>query len=162
MRRSLDYRLENGGGHTGWSEAWLINLYANLGDGDQADRLMNRMLSHRINPNLFDMHPPFQIDGNFGFTSGLAECLVQSRSEEDGRRVVSLAPALAKAWPTGAAKGLRARGGLVVSALRWTTSRVEADLLATRAGKFRIRHGDQARDLDLAAGAKASVSFERR
>ena len=162
VRRSLDYRLENGGGHTGWSEAWLINLYANLGDGDQADRLMNRMLSHRINPNLFDMHPPFQIDGNFGFTSGLAECLVQSRSEEDGRRVVSLAPALAKAWPTGAAKGLRARGGLVVSALRWTTSRVEADLLATRAGKFRIRHGDQARDLDLAAGAKASVSFERR
>lgn len=145
--------------HPGWSEAWWINLYATLGDGNAAHALMNRMLARYINPNLFDIHPPFQIDGNFGFTSGVAQCLIQSGIERNGRRVVQLLPARADAWKKGSAKGLVARGGLKVD-LCWDEDEVAATLTATRPGRFTILCNGRSRDIAFSsAGEKRVLRF---
>ena len=147
--------------HPGWSEAWWINLYATLGDGNAAYELMNRMVARYINPNLFDIHPPFQIDGNFGFTSGVAQCLIQSGIERNGRRVVQLLPARADAWKKGSAKGLVARGGLTAN-LKWSEAGVSAELAASRPGKFTILCNGVSRDLDFSsAGEKRKLFFAK-
>jgi alpha-L-fucosidase 2 len=106
-----------GDGGTGWSKAWKINFWARLRDGDHAHKMLGEQLKSSTLPNLWDTHPPFQIDGNFGATSGVVEMLLQSQHD-----VIEVLPALPAAWPAGSLRGLRARGGATLD-IDWADGR---------------------------------------
>jgi alpha-L-fucosidase 2 len=131
-RRTLDLRGDDG---TGWSLAWKINYWARLEDGTRAHKLLRDLVrTDRLAPNMFDLHPPFQIDGNFGATSGITEMLLQSHNSE-----LHLLPALPAAWPTGSVTGLRGRGGYTVG-MAWTTGQADELLIrADRDGTVKLR-----------------------
>jgi alpha-L-fucosidase 2 len=163
-RKVLEVRGDAG---TGWSMAWKINFWARLHDGDRAYRLIRNLLqpvrktgqfydgAGGVFANLFDACPPFQIDGNFGATAGIAEMLLQSHERtEDGSYVVHLLPGLPTAWPAGRVSGLRARGGVEVD-LTWKDGRLIAASLRGTAGKTVIvRHGNDTRRLTFGADGR--------
>ncbi|MDR1162000.1 MAG: glycoside hydrolase family 95 protein [Tannerellaceae bacterium] len=157
-RKSLEAR---GDLSTGWSMAWKINFWARLHDGDHAVKLLGDLLTPVISttvnmrggggsyPNLFCAHPPFQIDGNFGATAGIAEMLLQSQTG-----VIELLPALPSAWKDGSFEGLRVRGGGIVSA-RWENAQVtEASLKAPNAGTFHIKLPENSLNLEIKLNQK--------
>ena len=113
--KTLECRLQNGGGHTGWSRAWIINLYAAMGMGDEAYKHVRLLMSKSLLPNLFDNHPPFQIDGNFGLVSGIIRMILGRESEE--------LPALPKEWKDGEIKGFKLPGARKID-LTWKDYKV--------------------------------------
>ncbi|MBN2507158.1 MAG: glycoside hydrolase family 95 protein [Verrucomicrobia bacterium] len=157
-RQSLIHR---GDAATGWSMGWKVNLWARFLDGDHALRILRNLMrplgavrgQGGLYPNLFDAHPPFQIDGNFGACAGIAEMLLQSHAGE-----IHLLPALPRAWPQGSAHGLRARGAVTVD-LAWAGGRLsEARLTSSLGGACALRHGDQTAVLTLRPGQTLRVN----
>jgi alpha-L-fucosidase 2 len=157
VKKSLELRGDKA---TGWATAWRLCLWTHLGDGDHAFSILKHLLSPDLTyPNMFDAHPPFQIDGNFGGAAGIAEMLMQSRLGTVGdalnpapKATIELLPALPSAWPTGSVKGLRARGGFEVD-LSWRDGKLaEATVRSLQGGVAQLRCGAITQEVRLAKG----------
>ena len=146
-KKTLERRLSNGGGHTGWSKAWIVNLYARLLEPEKAIENLNDLLRKSTLDNLFDTHPPFQIDGNFGGTAAIAEMLLQSQNNE-----IQLLPALPYQWAEGSIHGLRVRGACTVN-IDWKEgSLLKVSIQSDKGGTYTIHYKNKFKQITIAKG----------
>jgi len=146
-RRTLERRLSHGGGHTGWSRAWIANFWAKLGDSEKASENIDLLLARSTLPNLFDNHPPFQIDGNFGGTAAIANMLLQSEPDS-----LTILPTLPRKWSDGEVNGLKAKGGLEVN-IKWEKGAlVRASIISKYMYKGKVIYNDIEITVNVAAG----------
>lgn len=150
VKETLKYRLENGGAGTGWSRAWLINCSARLLDGEMAYEHIQLLLKKSMFNNLFDAHPPFQIDGNFGYTAGVTEMLLQSHEEN----IIRLLPALPNNWKTGSITGIKARGGITID-LYWENKQLQKAVFnTTQNNTLQLVYKNKRESIKIKKGAK--------
>ncbi len=149
-----------GDGATGWSLGWKLNFWSRLRNPDKSYQLIRNLLRSKIYPNLFDTHPPFQIDGNFGYTAGLCELLLQSQEKDAaGRPVLDILPTLPKAWPSGQVSGLRARGGFEVD-LSWKDMQLKTLKVRSLNGRdFALRVNGRVQNHSLGKGESLERTF---
>lgn len=153
-RATIERRLSFGGGHTGWSRAWIVSLFARLADGEKAYENLNALLAKSTLPNLFDTHPPFQIDGNFGGTAGIAEMLIQSHNG-----TISLLPAIPAAWKEGKVRGLRARGGFGIE-MAWKDGKITNAIISSeKGGKCKVSFNGTEQEINLKAGKSEQLKL---
>jgi len=146
-KKTLEYRLQHGGAGTGWSRAWMISFNARLLDKVSAEENINKFLEISIADNMFDEHPPFQIDGNFGYTAGVIELLLQSH--EGFLRIL---PTLPSNWSTGSISGIKARGDIEV-AIDWNQNKLTKLTLESGVSKtIALHYGGLEKELALEAG----------
>jgi len=151
---SIERRLSQGGGHTGWSRAWIINFYARLQNGEKAYDNVLKILAKSTEYNLFDTHPPFQIDGNFGGSAGIAEMLLQSHNG-----IIRLLPALPNAWADGEVKGLCARGGFVVN-MKWEHGKITlATVYSKNGGERELVYNSKRQKIIVRPGETLKLKF---
>ena len=148
-RKTLETRLMHGGGHTGWSRAWITCFWARMKDADQTEESITRLLTDCVKINLLDTHPPFQIDGNFGIAEAILESMVQSHSG-----YLEFLPALPKTWQCGEVKGVLLRGGIIAD-FSWEEGRItELALTAKEDQMLTIRLNGSERKVILEKNVK--------
>ena len=153
-KRTLEAR---GDGGTGWSKAWKINFWARLYDGDKANKLLIEQLRHSTLPNLWDNHPPFQIDGNFGATAGITEMLLQSQPGE-----LQLLPALPRAWAKGHISGIKAMGNITVSMIWQDGLLAQATMYSPRSQQVTITLPQEAERYEIADGTGNRIAVTQQ
>lgn len=153
-KETLRVRLENGGGHTGWSRAWVTCFYARLGDGEKVYENIMQLLIKSIKDNLYDTHPPFQIDGNFGIAAAMVDAIVQSHAG-----FIELLPALPSKWKSGKMTGLRLRGAITCD-IAWEDNKPsEVVLTADKDSEVDVVYKDKKITVTLEAGKPYTVTI---
>jgi len=154
-KKTIEYRLSHGGGHTGWSRAWIINFWARLLEPEKAYENILALQQKSTLPNLLDVHPPFQIDGNFGVVSGITEMLMQSQNDE-----INILPSLPKEWANGYIKGIVARKGFVVD-IKWTNGKLQTLVIYSKLGNtLQLRYGEMVKSYKTKKGDVITLNKE--
>lgn len=150
-KKTIERRISHGGGATGWSRAWIINFYARLKDGNSAWENVKKLLTNSTALNLFDMHPPFQIDGNFGGISGISEMLLQSHLGKPKERIADVLPALPDDWHTGFVQGLKARGNFEID-IAWKDNKPTKIIVTSMCDNtFRLKLKEETKNFKTAS-----------
>ena len=152
--KTLDYRISHGGGHTGWSRAWVTCFYARLLRGGEVGQSVRELLTRSVQDNMLDVHPPFQIDGNFGIAEAILEALIQSHAG-----YIHILPALPPEWKDGSVRGIRLRGGLTAD-MSWKNHMLEECFVtALKDCEAEFVYGEEKKKKALRAGERTAVRF---